>query len=170
MLPFWRPALVVDDCPSAAHIMCQMLERLGFAEVPVRHSAEEALVELKRRRHAFALIDIEMRPVSGLEMLERIRGTKGIRTTPVLLTTASPMSALPPVQPASRIATTSFILKPFSAGDLKRKLSEMFEKPYANQELLPSEMAKRYDDWAPSGRRGALETTLLTRIRRVQFD
>ena len=170
MLPFWRPALVVDDCRSAAEIMRQMLKRIGFAEVQVRHSAEEGLRDLQRRRHAFALIDIEMAPVTGTEMLQRIRRNKTIGDTPVLLTTASPMLALRPVQPACRFAPTSFVLKPFSAADLKRKLSEMLERPFANDELLPSEMAKRYKGWAPSEKRGALESTLLTRIKHVQSE
>ena len=170
MLPFQKPALVVDDSAAAASIMRDLVRRIGFVEVAVRHTAAEGLLELQRRRHAFALIDVEMKPSSGLDLLEWIRRSEEIWSTPIVIATATPVSLLLLRRWLWRIAPTSFILKPFSAGDLKRKLSQMLERPSVKQDLLPSEIANRYNEWAPSGKRADLEATLITRISRVQFE
>ena len=167
MLPFSRPVLVVDDCRSAAFIVQRLLNRIGFSEVDVRHSAEEGHFELQRRAYAFAVVDIEMPSSSGLEMLSQIRRKPRTWDLPVLLTTGNPQCVASGNAMVFRMAPTSFILKPFSCVDLKRKLSEMLEQPFAREELLPSEMARKYHEWAPSGRRRELESTLLTRIKRA---
>jgi hypothetical protein len=111
-----------------------------------------------------------MKPSSGLDLLEWIRRSEEIWSTPIVIATATPVSLLLLRRWLWRIAPTSFILKPFSAGDLKRKLSQMLERPSVKQDLLPSEIANRYNEWAPSGKRADLEATLITRISRVQFE
>jgi two-component system chemotaxis response regulator CheY len=170
MLQCSLPALVVDDCRTAAAIMKNMLLDLGFKVVERRHSAADAWEALHQNKYGLILADIDMAPVSGFELLDAIRADKDIWTMPVVLATASPSLAFDCTPARCRVGPTALILKPFSAVDLRRKLAETMEAAFPKEELLPSNSAKRYDDWAPSKTRELWESTLRTRLKRLQLN
>ena len=164
------PAIVVDDCRTAAAIMKKMLLELGFKVIETHHSAADAWQALHLNKYGLVLADIDMAPVNGLELLDAIRARQTIWATPVILATASPSYAFECTSARYRIGPTALILKPFTANDLRRKLAETMEAAFLNQEL-PSNSARLYDDWAPSEMRGIWESTLRTRLlRRLQLN
>jgi len=164
------PAIVVDDCRTAAAIMKKMLLELGFTAVERHHSAADAWESMHLNRYGLVLADIDMAPVNGLELLDAIRASERLWTTPVVLATASPSHAFECTPARCRIGPTALILKPFTANDLRRKLAETMEAAFPKQELLPSHSAKLYDDWAPSKMRELWESTLRTRLKRLPLN
>lgn len=170
MLQYWLPALVVDDCRTSAAIMQKMLLELGFKVIETHHAAQDAWEALHLHKYGVVLADIQMSPVSGLELLDAIRASETLWTTPVILATASPSLAFECTPARCRIAPTALIIKPFTATDLRRKLAETMEAAFPKEELLPSHSARLYDEWAPSERHEIWKSTLLTRIKRLQLN
>jgi two-component system chemotaxis response regulator CheY len=170
MLQCWLPALVVDDCRTAAAIMKKMLLDFGFKAVERHHSAADAWEALHLNKYSLILSDIDMAPVSGLELLDAVRADKDIWTTPIILATASPSLAFECTSARCRVGPTAVIIKPFTAKALRRKLAETMEAAFPKEELLPSHSARLYDEWAPSEKHELWESTLRTRLTRLQLN
>lgn len=117
------PVLVVDDEPMMRTILCRVLERLGIVTVDVADGALAALELARTRRYGLILSDIQMEPMNGIELLRTLRGT-GNAATPVLLTTGTYSTHLAAEARSARARW--FILKPFSAQQIGRKLQEIF--------------------------------------------
>lgn len=79
--------LVVDDNPDSLTIMRGILEANGFV-VTTADSGNDALEKLKGELPNVVLLDVMMPEMSGLEVLERIKGSKGTSKIPVILVTA----------------------------------------------------------------------------------
>jgi CheY-like chemotaxis protein len=79
--------LVVDDNPDSITIIRSILEGHGF-HVQVAESGREALEKLKEDPPNVVLLDVMMPEMSGLEVLERIKGGGSTAKMPVILVTA----------------------------------------------------------------------------------
>ena len=79
--------LVVDDNPDSITIIRSILEVHGF-NVAVAESGREAIEKLKADRPNVVLLDVMMPEMSGLEVLERIKGNTDTAKLPVILVTA----------------------------------------------------------------------------------
>ena len=142
MLKTWLPVLVVDDSQTMCAIMKRILFSLGFSGVQDRQTAFQAIRELHNRDYGFILCDIEMKPVDGMEFVRRIRRDKFLRDIPVILTTAQPARLTKRMGEGEPFLADGFIGKPFTASDLKTKLSEVLEASFQNKMLLPDHLAR----------------------------
>src|SRR5205085_10033785 len=79
--------LVVDDDDNNRDLLSRRLRRKGFS-VAVAASGREALERIARRRFDLVLLDIMMPGMSGVEVLEEIRGRHSLAELPVIMTTA----------------------------------------------------------------------------------
>lgn len=108
-LPHDRPSkrlcvLVVDDEPNIVDFLCMLLEEEGY-DVLRAYDGQQAW-ELARREHPDLVIsDVMMPKMSGVELLDRLRDTRDLECTPVIL-----MSAVARPQRATDVA---FLPKPF---------------------------------------------------------
>ena len=104
--------LVVDDEESIRGILNETLSMLGY-EIIEASSAEEALKELKAHRFDLVMSDIRMAGLSGIQLLERIKGL-GLDPEVIIMTSnASLETALE----AIRLGAYDYLLKPFEALD-----------------------------------------------------
>ena len=142
MLKRWMPALVVDDSRTMCAIMQEILLALDFQDVQMRRTAAEAINELKRRDYGFVLCDVDMPAINGFELVDMMRHDKFLRDIPVMLTTAYPELITRTLKTGAPFPASGFILKPFTAMDLRDKLAEVVESSYQRKELLPRRNAR----------------------------
>jgi len=62
------------------------------------------------------------------------------------------------------------IFKPFTATELKEKISEVLEARFTNESLMPDQLARLNGNWALSRKRELIEETLMARIRNVGLN
>lgn len=142
MLKRWMPVLVVDDSMTMCSVMKKILLSLDFDDVEARRSAADAIEELKRRDYGFVLCDVEMGPVGGAEFVRMMRRDKFLRHVPVILTTGNAALVTEMFNEGDPFLANGFILKPFTANELKAKLAEVLEAAYQKKELLPRNLAR----------------------------
>jgi two-component system cell cycle response regulator DivK len=79
--------LVVEDNELNLKLFCDLLRAHGYQAEPVRDGREAV-----ERARAFApdlvVMDIQMPHVSGLDLIERMKGDPGLRRTPIMAVTA----------------------------------------------------------------------------------
>jgi two-component system cell cycle response regulator DivK len=79
--------LVVEDNELNLKLFCDLLRAHGYEAEPVRDGREAV-----ERTRAFApeliIMDIQMPHVSGLELIEQIKGDEALRTIPIMAVTA----------------------------------------------------------------------------------
>ncbi len=111
--------LVVDDQSNMRSTIAYLLEKEGF-RVTTAASGSEALTLLESHDFEFALIDVKMAQMDGLELLRRIRARwPGVA---VILMTA--YASIPAAVDAMKMGASHYLEKPFT----KEKLLEAFEK------------------------------------------
>jgi len=143
MLNRWMPVLVIDDSLTMCAIMQDILLALEFNDVQMRRTATEAINELKRRQYGFVLCDVDMPAIDGFELVRMMRRDHFLRSIPVILTTAYPGLITNVMKNGAPFPASGFILKPFTAQDLKDKLTEVIESAYHEKELLTRYVARR---------------------------
>lgn len=118
-----EPMLVVDDSPSMRTILRRLLGTIGVNDVTEAASAAEAFTLLKRETFRFVISDVEMEGGSGLDLVRVMQHSESLAAIPVLLVTAR----LNPdyVAAAKSSQAAGFLLKPFSAETLERKMADL---------------------------------------------
>jgi CheY-like chemotaxis protein len=142
MLTRWKPVLIVDDSKSMCAIMKKILLSLDFADVQTRHTAIEAINEIKRRDYGFVICDVEMQPIDGIQFVRMMRRDNFLHDVPVILTTGNPALVMDIFKEGAPFLANAFIRKPFQANDLKIKLAEVLEAAYQRKDLLPDHLAR----------------------------
>jgi len=106
--------LIVDDDKALLGVLRSVLESEGH-RVQVVPSAYEALPLLERQRYDLLLVDLKMRRMNGLELLEheRLRG----RGTRVVIMTAYP--TVDTAVQAMRQGAFDYLVKPFKLAELR---------------------------------------------------
>lgn len=112
--------LVVDDQLSMRGLTRHCLERIGFTRVVDVGSGEQALEALGTERFDLVICNWNTAGISGLELLETIRRDPVIGQLPFIMATGESSKAQ--VLAAKQAGVSSYMLKPFSAADLKRKI------------------------------------------------
>jgi two-component system, chemotaxis family, chemotaxis protein CheY len=72
------PILVVDDYRSIQRLIRTLLQQIGFSVIDFADSGAAALSKLRDRSYGLVLSDMNMEPMSGLELLGEVR-RDGIR-------------------------------------------------------------------------------------------
>ncbi len=82
-----KRVLVVEDNELNLKLFCDLLKAHGFMAEPVR-DAREALDRARAIRPDLIVMDIQMPHLSGLDLIEAIRGEEKLRHTPIMAVTA----------------------------------------------------------------------------------
>ena len=115
--------LVVEEKRTSIRLIRDLFARLGFADVEVCHSAEQALQMLREKKFGLVLADWDLEPMSGLQLLRAVKGDEKLRRTPVVITAAH--LTCEQVVLARRTGADALILKPFLASALRAKIEEI---------------------------------------------
>jgi len=111
--------LMVDDDPDIVDFVFTLLESSGFV-VTRSNGADDALLKLRQANFDVVLSDIMMPSVSGINLLERIRGVDS--SLPVILVTAH--ADMESAIQAIKQGAFDYILKPFKNDSLVRAVED----------------------------------------------
>lgn len=115
------PVLVVDDYKTMVRIIQNLLKSLGFTDVHGAVSADEAMTKMAENDYGLVISDWNMEPMSGYDLLCRVRADEKTRDLPFIMVTAE--SKTENVVAAKRAGVNNYIVKPFNAQTLKQKMT-----------------------------------------------
>src|SRR5262245_49627945 len=81
--------LVVDDNEDNREILAARLNQLGYANVAMASGGREALERVERQAFDLVLLDLMMPGVSGIDVLEALRGKQRLASLPVIMVSAA---------------------------------------------------------------------------------
>lgn len=121
--------LVVEDTLPMRKLIVSVLEALGVGQVFYADDGQAGFEAFKRERPDIVIADWHMQPVNGIDLTREIRNNpmSPDRMVPVILVTG--YSALTRVAQARDAGVTEFMVKPFSANDLAKRLAYVINKP-----------------------------------------
>lgn len=114
------PILIVDDYKTMLRIVRNLLSKLGFSDIDEATDGTDALEKLKSRRYGLIISDWNMQPMTGYELLQKVRANDSTKSLPFVMVTAE--SKVENVIAARKAGVNNYIIKPFSAEVLKAKL------------------------------------------------
>jgi two-component system chemotaxis response regulator CheY len=117
------PILVVDDYKTMVRIIRNLLKQLGFNNVDDANDGSTALDKLRDRQYGLVISDWNMQPMTGLQLLKEVRADGQLKGTPFIMVTAE--SKTENVVAAKEAGVNNYIVKPFNAETLKKKMSSV---------------------------------------------
>jgi two-component system, chemotaxis family, chemotaxis protein CheY len=118
------PVLVVDDYGTMIRILRNLLRQLGFSDIDDASDGAAALAKMRAKRYGLVISDWNMEPMTGFELLRRMRADPGLERTPFIMVTAE--SKTDNVVAAKKAGVNNYIVKPFNAQTLKAKIEAVF--------------------------------------------
>ena len=126
--------LIVDDASTMAHIIRNLLRRIGFKDIDEAPGGVSALAKMKIRRYGLVISDWNMEPMSGIDLLRQIRADPSLGDIPFIMVTAE--SRREHVIAAKEAGANNYIVKPFNAQTLRAKIVAVLDGK-AERVLLP---------------------------------
>ncbi len=118
------PILVVDDYQTMVRIIRNLLKQIGFENVDEASNGAEALAKIEQRRYGLIISDWNMEPMTGFQLLQKVRELKDRSDIPFIMITAE--SKTDNVVAARKAGVNHYIVKPFNAVTLKAKIDAVF--------------------------------------------
>ncbi len=115
--------LVVDDQVTMLRIERSLLNQIGFPNVDIVTSGPDALKKLREKPFGLVISDWNMAPMTGLELLKQVRGDDKLKAMPFIMVTAESKSEN--VVAAKQAGVSQYIIKPFNAETLKKKIASV---------------------------------------------
>ena len=112
--------LVVDDYATMRRILHGLLLQIGFKHIDDAGDGGAALAKLRDGRFGLVISDWNMAPMSGLEFLKEVRSDSQLNNMPFIMVTAE--STTENVAAAKEAGVSNYIVKPFNADTLKKKI------------------------------------------------
>lgn len=121
--------LVVEDSQPMLEVIVNSLKYLGVGEVHHARSGEAGFQIFVKERPDVVITDWEMEPVDGLELIKWIRRNSNSpkRNVPIIMMTG--YAASPRVAEARDKGVTEFLVKPFTANELARRITYVVDSP-----------------------------------------
>jgi len=118
--------LVADDFATMRKIVRNILKQIGFDNIVEAEDGQIALQILKNEDIGLVVTDWNMPNMTGLELLQKIRGNPKTANLPVLMVTAEGLKEN--VVTAVKAGVNNYVVKPFTAEILQEKLEQIFKK------------------------------------------
>lgn len=118
--------LVVDDVANMRKTLRSMLRMIGFTDVTEADDGDTGLAKLRQQKMDFVIADWNMPRMPGVEMLRHIREDPMLRDMPFLVITGEVDEAQ--VVRAAEEDVDGYIVKPFVADTLEKKINAVFER------------------------------------------
>ena len=118
--------LIVDDSAAIRKILQRVLHQ---AEVPLGNVYEasdgkEALVALGEQKVGLVLSDINMPNMDGIEFLRNVKADAALKDLPIVMVTTE--GSKTKVMEAVELGAAGYVRKPFTAEQIKEKLSGLY--------------------------------------------
>jgi two-component system chemotaxis response regulator CheY len=112
--------LIVDDQQSMRGICKYILTQLGFKDIVEARSGRDALGKLEKQAVDLIISDWNMDDIDGLTLLRVIRKHPKTQGLPFIMATGR--SDKEQVKEAISFGVNNYIIKPFDAGTLKKRI------------------------------------------------
>lgn len=121
--------LIVEDTEPMQKLVSSVLETLGVGEIYKAEDGTKGFEAFCENNPDIVIADWHMVPVSGIEMVKQIRNDQKSpnKTVPIIMMTG--YSSRPRIEEARDTGSTEFLVKPFSANDLARRIAYVINKP-----------------------------------------
>ena len=121
--------LIVEDNLPMMELTRSLLETFGIMNVESAPNGEEGFKKFCRGNHDLIIADWMMKPMDGISLTRRIRNDPQSpnQFVPVILVTG--FSEKRRVIQARDAGVTEFLVKPFNARDLYRRIAQIIERP-----------------------------------------
>ncbi|MEM9470138.1 MAG: response regulator [Pseudomonadota bacterium] len=121
--------LVAEDTIPMRKLIVSVLENLGVRKIDIASDGQSAFDIFLRENQDIILTDWVMEPKDGLYLTQEVRRNDKSpnRMVPIILITG--YSAWPRVEKARDEGVTEFLVKPFTANDIARRLAHVITKP-----------------------------------------
>lgn len=121
--------LVVEDTQPMLKLLVSVLEALGVKNIETAANGEDAYRAFTLRNHDIILTDWAMEPVDGISLTRMVRQNDQSpnKLVPVILITG--YSAWSRVEEARDAGVTEFLVKPFTAHDIARRVAHVINHP-----------------------------------------
>ena len=116
--------LVVDDFATMRRIVRNVLKQLGYDNITEADDGATAWPIIKSQRFDLIVCDWNMPQMSGLELLQHVRGDESTKDTPFLMVTAEAQKEN--ILAAVKAGVSQYIVKPFTADTLSEKIEKIF--------------------------------------------
>jgi two-component system chemotaxis response regulator CheY len=148
--------LVVEDTPPMRKLIVSVLESLGVGKIYTASNGDQGFSVYQQTNPDIIITDWLMEPVDGIEFINKVRThvSSPNRTVPMIIITG--YSAITRVMEARDNGVTEFLIKPFTANDLAKRIAYVINKPrdfvHAPKYFGPDRRRKK-DDAVPVDRR-----------------
>ncbi len=116
--------LIVDDYPAMLRLLHRFLKDFGIPDIDQTTDGAAALDRMRTRAYGLVISDLNMKPMSGLELLIEIRNDLDLKDIPFIMLTAIGESEQ--VLAAKQAGVTDYLLKPFTGSALLGKVERIF--------------------------------------------
>jgi two-component system chemotaxis response regulator CheY len=117
------PILVVDDYQTMVRIIRNLLKQLGFENVDDAPDGSSAIAKMRDKSYGLVISDWNMEPMTGFELLRKVREEEALSQTPFIIVTAE--SRTENVVAAKKAGASNYIVKPFNVQTLKSKIESV---------------------------------------------
>jgi two-component system, chemotaxis family, chemotaxis protein CheY len=120
-----QSVLVVDDFRTMADIVSRLLREIGYTDVDNALDGNAALESLRGKNYRLVISDLEMKPMSGPDLVKEIRRLPNRSDTRIILITAYKFA----LDEMKLAGANGYLLKPFSTAVLRDKIEEVLSMP-----------------------------------------
>lgn len=113
--------LIVDDYKTMLRIVRSLLQQLGFTNVDEATDGKSAFDMISARSYGLVISDWNMQPMTGLDLLKKVRANAPTANLPFIMVTAEARTEN--VVAARQAGVNNYIIKPFTQQVLKQKIS-----------------------------------------------
>jgi two-component system chemotaxis response regulator CheY len=114
---------IVDDYTTMLRILRNLLRQLDLNHVEEANDGESAYHMLLKSPPDLIISDWNMAPVTGLDLLRKVRADAKLKHIPFIMVTAE--SKTENVIIAKQAGVSNYIVKPFNAETLKAKIASV---------------------------------------------
>ncbi|MFC5372920.1 response regulator [Brevundimonas faecalis] len=156
--PVVRRVVIVDSNPAAARLLSDLLKGFGAREIAVE-SDEAKVIDLCREMEPGLILTERAGPrLDGEGLVRRIRRSSlSCRRAPIVMVTAEATATS--IKGARDAGVHEFLRKPFTSGDLQRRIENLATKPRDWVEAVgyvgPDRRRFNSTDYAGPGKRKA---------------
>ncbi len=121
--------LVVEDTKAMRHLIVSVLDALDIGKVYWAKNGEEGFEMYRQHNPDIILTDWVMKPIDGIELIREIRNNplSQNKSVPIIIITG--YSARLRVEEARDNGVTEFLVKPFTAADLAKRIGYVINRP-----------------------------------------
>jgi len=118
--------LVVDDFATMRKIIKNILGQLGIEQIDEADDGFTAVPKLASKKYDIALVDWNMPKMNGLDLIKHIRSNDDTKSLPIIMVTAEALKDN--IVAATQAGVNDYIVKPFTADVLEKKLKKVLNK------------------------------------------